>query len=106
MSVLKAYFDSSIDQCSSVVKDFVRVQSFDELDNEYITYEEFDYPTFQKSLGVVEDWSLDALIKAGIDPSFSIHTGLSTRLEGVDMINDATAAFDKVFAKDTIKNED
>lgn len=105
MSVLKAYFDSSINQCSPVSKDFVRVQNFDENGNEYITYEEFDYPTYQKSLGSVQDWSLDSLMKAGINPAFPIHTGLNTRLEGVDVINDIASIADAILSDDSNKSE-
>lgn len=105
MSVLKAYFDSSINQCSRVIDDFQRIVDIDDSGSELVRYEKFDYPKFQSSLGTVDMWSLDALVKAGIDPSFSIHTGLSTRLEGIDTVNDAAAAFDKVFEEEKTKNE-
>lgn len=105
MSVLKKYFNSSLDQSSPIVDDFERVVNYDEDGNEYITYVKFDYKQYQISLGTVDMWSLDSLVKAGIDPSFSIHTGLSTRLEGIDTVNAAVAAFDKVFDEDSTKKD-
>lgn len=89
MSVLKAYFDKKVNQESPVCPDFVRKVNYDKNGNEFITYEEFDYPTYQKSLGSVADWSLDALLKAGIDPAFPISTTNPTRLDGFGQVMNA-----------------
>lgn len=73
--------------CQSPVQpDYNRVVNHDEYGNEIISYEEVDYPKVQASLGRWTDWSLDSLIKAGINPDFAIHTGNPTRLEGIDQI--------------------
>lgn len=85
--MIKKYVSSKVDQRSPVQPDFKRVVNIDDEGNEFITYEEIDYPKYQKSLGSVADWSLESLLKAGIDPGFPIHTGYNTRLEGVDDVN-------------------
>ena len=102
MSVLSKYFSKNVNQASPVQIDYDRVVNYDENGNEFVTWVEVDYPTIQASHGVVEDWSLNALLAAGIDPSFPIHTGNPTRLDGfsevmnaIDVINkelDASAA--------------
>jgi len=85
---------------SPVQVDYERVVNYDEDGNELISYEEIDYPKIQASLGSWSNWSLEALVKAGIDPAFPIHTGNPTRLEGLDAINDFTAVADEIFKED------
>lgn len=102
MSVLSAHFDKSVNQCSPVQPDFNRVVNYDKNGNEIITYEEVDYPSIQDSLGTVHEWSLNALLRAGINPNFPIHTGNSTRLDGIDVVNQASAIADSILAE----NED
>lgn len=99
MSVLKAYFNENVNQCSPSRGDLQRVVKYDEDGNEYIVYEEVDYPTLVASRGKVSDWSLNALLSAGIDPRFGIHTGLNTRLEGVDIVNQMSEQVDAIFAE-------
>lgn len=91
MSVLEKLFDKNVNQCSPVQPDYERLVNYDEEGNEFVSYVEVDYPTLQASHGVVADWSLNALLKAGINPNFPIHTGNPTRLEGVGVVNDAAA---------------
>lgn len=62
-------------------KDYERVEKIDEDGNLYVTYVEVDYDKIRQANGSVKDWSLDALLKAGIDPGFGIHTSNTTRLE-------------------------
>lgn len=104
MSVLKHYFDKDIDQRSPVQKDYARVAKHDDNGNEYITFEEIDYAKLQSSLGTVDMWSLNALLKAGINPDFPIHTGNPTRLEGIDVITQAEAMVDEIL-NETNNNE-
>lgn len=104
MNVLNAYFDKSIDQRSPVQIDYNRVVKYDEKGNEVITYEEVDYPTFQKSLGKALNWNLNELLKAGINPDFSIHTGFGTRLEGVGVVADFTSQADAILNENNENN--
>lgn len=83
---------------SPVQSDFSRVEKFDELGNSYISYEPFDYPSHQASLGIWNDWSLDSLLKAGINPNFPIHTGFGTRLEGLSVVDEFSSAADKILS--------
>lgn len=100
MSVLKAYFDPSVSQCSPSRGDFQRVVNYDSDGNEFISYEPIDYPALTASLGKISDWSLDALLKAGIDPSFPIHTGYGTRLEGFGVIDQFAAEADSILSEE------
>ena len=101
--VLDCYFSAGIDQSSPIQKDYNRVVNYDDEGNEFITWEEVDYSKIVKSLGSVADWSLNALLKAGINPNFSISTGNPTRLEGLGVIDDAQAYVDALFAEETNK---
>ena len=102
MSVISKYFNKDLNQSSPVQIDLARVVNLDDEGNEFITWEEVDYSKIQASLGTGDQWSLNALLAAGIDPSFPIHTGNPTRLDGftevmnaIDVINselDAPAA--------------
>lgn len=97
----KVYTDES-----PIQVDFNRVVNHDDDGNEFITYEEFDYPKYQQSLGKWNDWSLDSLLKAGIDPAFPIHTGMNTRLEGVDVLNGIISDLDAALAPEMEKSND
>lgn len=103
MSVLSKYFDKNINQCSPVPEDRVRVVNYDG-DNEIVTYEKFDYEAYQKSLGTVDMWSLESLLKAGISPDSPIHTGAPTRLEGLGVVEQASSIADELF-EELNKNE-
>lgn len=94
-------------KCQSPVQDdYNRVVNYDEDGNEYITYEKVDYPTLQESLGSWMDWSLTNLLKAGIDPAFPIHTGLNTRLEGVDFVQEADKWVDELLKDNNTQETD
>lgn len=82
---------------SPVQVDYWRKVDYDEEGNEIITWPEVDYSQLQQSLGIVGDWSLTNLLKAGINPDFPIHTGLPTRLEGVNMVNNIEQNIDSLF---------
>ena len=58
------YPSPKVNQCSPVQPDYVRVVNYDEDGEEFITFEPVDYPELQRSLGSVEDWSLNALLQA------------------------------------------
>lgn len=96
MDVLKKLFNMSLSQESPVQTDLTRTVKYDEEGNEIITYEKTDYPFIQKSHGKLSDWSLNALLKAGINPNFGIHTGLPTRIEGVSTVNEASAVAEQI----------
>lgn len=94
MSVLKAYFDKSVNQASPIQKDFDRVVNYDIDGNEFISYQEVDYPKLAVARGTVDMWSLGSLLKAGISPDMPIHTGFNTRLEGVNVLQDMSSVVD------------
>lgn len=98
MSALKKYFDRSVNQSSPVKGDVRRVVKYDEEGNEFVTYEPVDYPTLQAEIGSVAMWSLNSLLAAGINPDFPIHTGNPTRLEGIGVIEQASAIADSLLA--------
>lgn len=104
--MIKKYFSKDVDQCSPVQVDYERVVNYDADGNEIITWEEVDYPAIQAANGAIQDWSLNALLAAGINPNFPIHTGNNTRLEGIDVVNQATAIADEILAEDTNNNKE
>ena len=104
-NVLEKYFDDSVNQQSPVEIDYVRKVEHDEKSGEYIVYEPFDYADYQKSLGPVQNWTLDALMKAGIDPNFGIFTGYPTRLEGISAVESMSAIADGLLADIENNNE-
>ena len=85
----KLAFDSKSVCQSRICTDYDRVVNYDEDGNQHIVYEPTDYPKIQASLGRFRDWSLEALVDAGIDPRFSIRTGFNTGLAGYVAVNSA-----------------
>lgn len=96
LNALSRHFDKSVNQCSPVVDDFERNVHYDDDGNEFVTFDKVDYPSIQAKNGFIMDWSLDSLMKAGINPQFAIHTGYATRLDGFDELNRIAAAVDSV----------
>lgn len=101
MSQLKVAFDYSCNQFSPVKGDVQRTVSIDENGKEYVEFLPVDYPAIIKSNGKVTDWQLSKMLAAGISPAIPIHTGLGTRIEGVDVINQAVAAADEIISEST-----
>ena len=94
MSVLSAYFDPKVDQRSPVGDDFIRTIKYDDDGNEIIAFEKVDYRSLIESNGSCENWSLKSLLKAGVDPSFPIHTGYNTGMERESVIENAASAIE------------
>lgn len=106
MSVLTTYFNSAVNQCSPVRDDYKLVKKYDEEGNEFIVFEKIDYPAMQESFGLVTNWSLDSLLKAGIDPAFPIHTGYATRLDGIADIESIAAEVEAAFPENNEPKND
>lgn len=104
-NALTRLFNYELNQASPVIDDYVQVEKNDSDGVRYVVYEKFDYPKFQSSNGTVIDWSLQSLLKAGISPNFSIHTGNNTRMEGFSSILDASAVADSILAEISNSNE-
>lgn len=104
-NVLLKYFDPFVNQASPLVTDYVRVVHHDEKGGEYVTYEKFDSASYQKELGSVENWSLDSLMKAGIDPRFGIHTTSPSRMECAASMNEFVEKSEILFNEINEKSE-
>lgn len=91
LSVLESHFDKSINQNSPCHDDYLRVSKFDEDGREIVSYQKADYSDLISSHGSVSDWSLDNLLKAGINPNFSIHTTANSRIESDADVKDVVA---------------
>lgn len=100
MNALATLFDSGVNQCSPVQRDLRRKVDYDENGNEVVSFVEVDYPSFQASLGRIDDWSLESLLKAGVSPQFPIHTYFSTRLEAEQCINGLISQLDQLFPEE------
>lgn len=97
-NALTRLFDYELNQASPVQDDFVQVQKRDEDGNVFTVYEKYDYPKHQASLGFVSDWSLNSLLRAGVNPNFTIHTGNPTRLEGSSVVSEFAEQAEKILA--------
>lgn len=99
-------FDFSLNPFSPAdMVDYERTVSYDEDEKEVISFVPVDYKKITESLGSVDNWSLSALLKAGINPNFGINTGSSvSRYEAVDSIESAVADFENN-VKDNIQEE-
>lgn len=69
---------------SPIVQDYRRVDSFDDLGKAYTAFIPCSGKDVTLELGSVDNWSLQKLVKAGIDPNTGIHTGYATRLDGLN----------------------
>lgn len=69
---------------SPIVLDYRRVDSFDDVGKAYTAFIPCSCKDVTRELGSVENWSLQKLVKAGIDPNTGIHTGYATRLDGLN----------------------
>lgn len=91
---------------SRVRPDYDRVVNVDEDGTERISYELVDYRKIQESNGSFLNWSLDALLKAGINPDSAIKTGFNSRLDGFNEMSVAAAAVGaKLDEFEKVKNE-
>ena len=92
-------FDTEISPFSPVIGDVERKVSFDEDGKEIVSFPEVDYKKLQASRGTVDNWSLDEMLKAGVDPgSINIHTASSvSRFEVAGVIDQLEQDVDKLF---------
>lgn len=95
-NALTRLFNYELEQASPVRDDLVQVEKRDGDGNVFTVYEKFDYPRHQASLGCVSDWSLNSLLRAGVNPNVAIHTGLPTRLEGASVVASAAAQVESI----------
>lgn len=86
--------------CSPRAVDMKRVENVDADGVSFVSFVPCDLNEIRKSNGSVSLWSLDSLVKAGIDPKFGIHTGNNTRLEGVQTVADASAVLDSILSSE------
>lgn len=100
MSILKSNFIKK-DYVSPIIEEKEMKISYDEDGREVVTYEKVNFHDIIASNGRASDWSLQSLIKAGIDPNFPIHTGNPTRLDGLDTLDRFTQAVEDIFKDDT-----
>lgn len=96
-NVLTTYFNHQVNQCSPVQEDLIRVVDVDETGQEHVSFKSVDYPELQKSLGYVSDWSLQNLLKAGINPDFPVHTTFTTRLQAEQYLDSVREQIETLF---------
>lgn len=91
MSVQKHLFNP-ISQFSPVIPTYDLQKCYDEEGNVIMTWEKTNGDSLIRANGSADLWSLDALMKAGINPeSMHIHTGYSTRLDGINDLQSVAA---------------
>lgn len=95
--VISTHFDSSINQFSPVMGDLERIVELDEKGAEKVRFEAVDYPSLVALRGNIDDYSIDAMIKAGININIPIRTGFVSRIEGASVVHDFATEADKIF---------
>lgn len=100
MSVISSQFNYELNQYSPLIDEYNAVARCDEDGKQEIVFEKADLPSIVKSHGDSEDWTLNRLLKAGINPDFPIHTSAPSRLENASEIleveKEVNALFDNV----------
>lgn len=86
MSVISSQFNYELNQYSPVIDEYNAVVKCDEDGKEDVVYEKADLPSIVKSHGDADDWKLNRLLKAGINPDFSIHTSAPSRIESASEV--------------------
>lgn len=88
---------------SPVIPSYDMVNLVDENGDSKISWKEVNGDDLIRSHGTCNMWSLDNLMKAGIDPSsLKVRTGYNSRIEGFDDLNIVTAEVEKIINE---KNE-
>ena len=103
-SVLCKYFNEGYNQNSPIIPEYQRVINVDENGNEYCSYVPLDLTAITRANGSASDWSLNNMIKAGVNPAdFNIHTGNVNRMEGLGDLSTIMGDLD-VFLNEENKN--
>lgn len=102
-SVLQKFFNVSVSHFSPVIPEVIRKVEFDEAGVELVHFVPLDSWAVIKSNGNVSDWSLDNLIKSGVNPrSMSVITSSPSRFENVGVVQKLSADVESVL--DSVKN--
>lgn len=101
MSVLKKLFNKEVDCCSPLRVCFEQKIDYDMDLNPVITYCKVDASKIIEANGKASDWQLSVLLKAGINPSFPIHTSMNSRLEGIGQLTSIVNDVDKFFVENS-----
>lgn len=103
-SVLITLFNKDVKQNSPVFPCIERVTKFDENGKEVVSFEEQDlFSNVVLSHGKFSDWSINSLMKAGINPDFPIHTGSVSRVESAKDAESISADVDKIFSEPKVE---
>lgn len=100
-------FNDKVIQSSPVLPQFKMVDKYDENGVKITVAEPEDYKAYHAEIGKYQDWTLDALTKAGINPSsMHVSTGYNTRLEGINDIQAVEADLDAFIANNPLEGEE
>lgn len=112
MSFLKKAFNYELNQnARDFMHDKILKVKKSKDGEDIIVFEEVDYPAIVAANGNVDDWKLENLLKAGINPQSvgTPHTGYNSRLEGIDDVhsieNEVASFLDAEAVKSTETNE-
>lgn len=90
-NALTRNFNYGLDQRSPALGELSRVEKHLNDGSTVVSYEPTDFDAIRSSFGSIDDWSLNALKKAGVNPDFPIHTSAPSRMESVAMLQDLVA---------------
>lgn len=84
---------------SPILKDSIRVVSFDSEGREYIDWVQPDYKALLSYNGSADDWNLQKMVQSGINPK-NIHTSGGSRLDNYDTLNEFLSVADSIAKED------
>lgn len=86
-SVLQKFFNESVSHFSPVIPEYVRQVEKDETGDEYVHFVPLDSVSVIQANGSALDYSLNTLIKSGVNPlSMNVVTSSPSRLENVPVV--------------------
>lgn len=105
-NVLEKYCNASAVFQSPYQEDKRRTVNYDSDGNELISYPVVDGSEIVKANGSFLNWSLNALLSAGINPDFAIHTGFSSRLDGYSSVLEAVSSIESLLPEESSDSND
>lgn len=104
MSVLKSYFNSTIDQNTPVTEDVLLVRKTTKDGCSEMVPEKVDYCAIQRENGPVSNWSVTALMSAGINiKDLTPKTSIPSGLDGYDSVEELLNDLSSINTKENTK---
>lgn len=84
---------------SPLVVEYHRQEFLDANGDSHVAYVKTDLNRVRVSNGTGDLWNLSTMLKSGVNPQSSIHTGNNTRLEGISQLNNFVEVADNILTE-------